>query len=105
MSFLRSLAIGFICLAPAVAFAEWTGAQRSEFREDCISTCSTNPRVVASQRKNCPIFCECYQSSTEQQFPDYDALNRDLNASKADSDLRRRFSAIAPACNRRAFSN
>jgi hypothetical protein len=105
MSFLRNLVIGVMCLAPAVAFAEWTGGQRSEFRDDCISTCSTNPRVPPAQKKNCPIFCECYQTGAEAQFPDYDALNRELSAAAADSDLRRRFSGIAPTCNKKAFPN
>ena len=81
MSLLRSLAIGLMCLVPTVAFADWTAAQRAEFTNDCISTCSTNPRVIASQKKNCPLFCECYQSGAEQQFPDYAALNRDLGIS------------------------
>ncbi len=94
-----------MCFAPAVAIADWSAAQRTEFANDCVATCSTNPRVAASQRKNCPIFCECYLTDAQQQFPDYEALNRDIAAAGNDSELKRKFGAIAPACNRRAFSN
>jgi hypothetical protein len=97
------LAMGLMCLGLVEANADWTRAQRNEFTNVCVQSCLKNEKVTASEKKYCPIYCQCFVADTENLFSDYDKLNSDIVAAADGSELKRKFLAIAPACNKQAF--
>ena len=100
---LRSILVtGLVCFGVVGARADWTKVQRTEFVKDCTDGCAKNDKVSGRHKKNCPTFCQCFLTDSEKLFPDYAQLEREINT---DSELKRKFLAIAPACNKRAFRN
>jgi hypothetical protein len=97
-----ALCIGLGLIGASVAQAEWTPQQRTEFMSECLDACRKNPKVGPAHRPQCQSYCDCSLSETRKISSYYAALTREV-MSKAKTENVRRFNAIGPICNKRAF--
>lgn len=102
---LAAVAALIFALAAPPATAQLSTKQRTDFINDCLSTCRKNPRVPEKQRAQCDDYCVCVANEADKLFSEtqYDQISRDFAAGKQTADIKR-FQELPPACNRKAFS-
>jgi len=95
-----------ICVVTVMpAEAQLSTKQRTDFINDCLSTCRKNPRVPEAQRAQCDVYCVCVANEADKLFNEaqYNQISSDFAAGKQTADIKR-FQELPPACNRKAFS-
>lgn len=102
---LAALAVLISIAVAAPGAAQLSTKQRTDFINDCLSTCRKNPRVPESQRAQCDVYCVCVASEADKLFSEtqYDQISRDFAAGKKTADVKR-FQELPPVCNRKAFA-
>lgn len=92
-------------LAVTPATAQLSTKQRTDFINDCLSTCRKNPRVPEAQRPGCDTYCVCVANEADKLFNEaqYNQISSDFAAGRQTADIKR-FQELPPACNRKAFS-
>ncbi|HJQ55954.1 MAG TPA: serine/threonine-protein kinase [Vineibacter sp.] len=81
---------------------QWSTGQRAQFMNECVPGCQSSPKVHPSRRGECRAYCECFALEAEAINPNYAALERELGGG-IETEIVRRFKAVAPMCNRRVF--
>lgn len=98
--------LGFCLLAMIAgamgAHAQWSQDQRTEFINDCVQACQTNPNVHSSRRGECPAYCQCALDANQIAYPDYQAADDEIRRDPK-SPILKRFSDNNAMCSKRVF--
>lgn len=86
------------------ARAEWSQLHRSQYTNDCMQSCTANPKVHQSRQGECPAYCSCIVSEAEKFISDadYSRLETTVSSGGRDPNLDR-LRALYPICNTRVF--
>jgi hypothetical protein len=103
--FRLALVAALALLAPTLASAQtWPSEVRRKFVDECLATCTANPKFTAIDRAECPVYCECMvrESQDFMSADDYAALLQ-AYADKKTTPMRERYEALTSICARRAL--
>src|SRR5262245_34870670 len=94
----KHYALAAIFLA-APAQAQWTPAAYTAETDECLPACVKNP---PNSQDKCVAYCHCFFDEAQTQFPDHDAIKREILQEKR-ADRIATFQMIANSCNQKVF--